>query len=127
MVPFRPRCYWLPTIRIRGSVTVLLDRLYTAEYGINDAFDRSVMCMHVGKMLGGNSAFAHAFFCYLGSYMSENGGWKDDIVNQGHPGEKRDTRVRRPEVGIGFSGSFTGTRAGSDRAGSGIIAPPAST
>jgi hypothetical protein len=41
----------------------LLDGLYKAEYGINDAFGRSVMCMHDGKMLGGNSAFAH-----LGTY-----------------------------------------------------------
>jgi hypothetical protein len=35
----------------------LLDGLYNVEYGVNDAFGRSVMCMHAGKLLGGNSAF----------------------------------------------------------------------
>src|SRR6202011_2250636 len=47
----------------------LLDGLYKAEYGINDAFGRSVMCMHAGKMLGGNSAFAH-----LGTYQQQSDG-----------------------------------------------------
>jgi hypothetical protein len=47
----------------------LLDGLYKAEYGINDAFGRSVMCMHAGKMLGGNSAFAH-----IGTYRESDGG-----------------------------------------------------
>ena len=42
----------------------MLDGLYKVEYGVNDAFGRSVMCMHDGKMLGGNSAFAH-----LGTYQ----------------------------------------------------------
>ncbi len=47
----------------------MLDGLYKAEYGVNDAFGRSVMCMHAGKLLGGNSAFAH-----LGTYREENNG-----------------------------------------------------
>ena len=47
----------------------MLDGLYKVEYGVNDAFGRSVMCMHAGRLLGGNSAFAH-----LGSYHQESDG-----------------------------------------------------
>ena len=47
----------------------MLDGLYKVEYGVNDAFGRSVMCMHAGKLLGGNSAFAH-----LGTYREESNG-----------------------------------------------------
>lgn len=47
----------------------MLDGLYKVEYGVNDAFGRSVMCMHAGKLLGGNSAFAH-----LGTYQEESDG-----------------------------------------------------
>jgi hypothetical protein len=47
----------------------LLDGLYKVEYGVNDAFGRSVMCMHAGKLLGGNSAFAH-----LGTYQQHSDG-----------------------------------------------------
>jgi len=47
----------------------LLDGLYKVEYGVNDAFGRSVMCMHAGKLLGGNSAFAH-----LGTYQQQSDG-----------------------------------------------------
>ena len=45
------------------GLNALLDGLYKVEYGVNDAFGRSIMCMHDGKLLGGNSAFAH-----LGTY-----------------------------------------------------------
>ena len=47
----------------------MLDGLYKVEYGVGDAFGRSVMCMHAGKLLGGNSAFAH-----LGTYREESNG-----------------------------------------------------
>ena len=58
----------------------LLDGLYKVEYGVNDAFGRSIMCMHAGKMLGGNSAFAH-----LGSYRrDQNGEIAADIVTARH-------------------------------------------
>jgi hypothetical protein len=46
------------------GISALLNGPYKVEYGINDAFGRSIMCMHDGKMLGGNSAFAH-----LGTYQ----------------------------------------------------------
>jgi hypothetical protein len=56
-----------------------LDGLYKVEYGINDAFGRSVMCMHAGKMLGGNSAFAH-----LGSYQERDDEIIAEIITQRH-------------------------------------------
>ena len=40
---------------------------YTVRFQLNDAVGRSVMYVRNGKMLGGNSAFAH-----IGSY-EENG------------------------------------------------------
>ena len=49
------------------------------EYGVNDAFGRSVMCMHAGKLLGGNSAFAH-----IGSYHEDNGGIDAEIITERH-------------------------------------------
>jgi hypothetical protein len=57
----------------------MLDGLYKVEYGVNDAFGRSVMCMHQGKLLGGNSAFAH-----LGSYQEIGGEISAEIITQRH-------------------------------------------
>jgi hypothetical protein len=57
----------------------LLDGLYKVEYGVNDAFGRSVMCMHHGKMLGGNSAFAH-----LGSYRRDGDEVAAEIITERH-------------------------------------------
>jgi hypothetical protein len=54
-------------------VSSLLDGLYKVEYGVNDAFGRSIMCMHEGKLLGGNSGFAH-----LGTYHRDG----DEVVGQ---------------------------------------------
>jgi len=57
----------------------LLDGLYKAEYGVDDAFGRSIMCMHEGRMLGGNSAFAH-----LGTYQEQGGEILGDVITQRH-------------------------------------------
>jgi hypothetical protein len=57
----------------------MLDGLYKVEYGVNDAFGRSVMCMHRGKLLGGNSAFAH-----LGTYQETGGEITAEIITQRH-------------------------------------------
>ena len=58
----------------------MLDGLYKVEYGVNGAFGRSVMCMHAGKLLGGNSAFAH-----LGSYEQHSDGEiSAEIITQRH-------------------------------------------
>lgn len=57
----------------------MLDGLYKVEYGINDAFGRSIMCMHDGKMLGGNSAFAH-----LGTYCERDGEIVAEVITERH-------------------------------------------
>jgi hypothetical protein len=57
----------------------LLDGLYKVEYGVNDAFGRSIMCMHEGRMLGGNSAFAH-----LGTYRREGEEIAAEIITERH-------------------------------------------
>jgi hypothetical protein len=55
----------------------LVNGLYKAEYGVNDAFGRSIMCMHNGKLLGGNSAFAH-----LGTYQEIGGEIVGEVITQ---------------------------------------------
>src|SRR5207249_6581460 len=60
-------------------VSSLLDGLYKVEYGVNDAFGRSIMCMHNGKLLGGNSAFAH-----LGTYQESGGEILGEVITQRH-------------------------------------------
>ncbi|WP_445221922.1 GrlR family regulatory protein [Bradyrhizobium sp. Pa8] len=57
----------------------MLDGLYKVEYGINGAFGRSIMCMHNGKMLGGNSAFAH-----LGTYDVRDGAIEANVITERH-------------------------------------------
>ena len=57
----------------------MLDGLYKVEYGINDAFGRSIMCMHDGKMLGGNSAFA-----FVGNYSDRGDGIHVKVSTQRH-------------------------------------------
>ena len=57
----------------------MLNGLYKVEYGVNDAFGRSIMCMHNGKMLGGNSAFAH-----LGTYQESGEEIVGEVITQRH-------------------------------------------
>ena len=57
----------------------MLNGLYKAEYGVNDAFGRSIMCMHNGKLLGGNSAFAH-----LGTYQESGDEILGEVITQRH-------------------------------------------
>jgi hypothetical protein len=57
----------------------VLDGLYKVEYGVNDAFGRSIMCMHDGRMLGGNSAFAH-----LGTYRRDGEEIAAEIITERH-------------------------------------------
>ena len=46
----------------------MLEGFYKVRFQVNDAVGRSVMYMHDGKMLGGNSAFAH-----IGTYHVADG------------------------------------------------------
>lgn len=57
----------------------MLDGLYKVEYGINDGFGCSIMCLHDGKMLGGNSGFAH-----LGSYVERDGQIIAQVITERH-------------------------------------------
>jgi hypothetical protein len=60
-----------------------------------------VMLLHDGRILGGD-----AFFYYLGTYTSENGRWKGQILNQEHTPAKGEHPIFGGyEVGIGFSGT----------------------
>lgn len=57
----------------------MLNGLYKVEYGVGGAFGRSIMCMHNGKMLGGNSAFAH-----LGTYEVRDGAIEANVITERH-------------------------------------------
>jgi hypothetical protein len=60
-----------------------------------------VMLLNDGRILGGDASFY-----YLGTYTSENGRWKGQILNQEHTPAKGENPVfGGHEVGIGFSGT----------------------
>jgi hypothetical protein len=54
-----------------------LDGLYKVEYGVTDAFGRSVMCMHAGKLLG-------KFTAHLGTYRQESNEIVAELITQRH-------------------------------------------
>jgi len=58
----------------------LLKGFYKCEYGfVGDRLMRSVMYVHEGRMLGGNSAFAHD-----GTYHEDNGEIVAEIISRRH-------------------------------------------
>jgi len=60
-----------------------------------------VMLLNNGRILGGDASFY-----YLGTYTSENGRWKGQILNQEHtPSMGENSIFGGHEVGIGFSGT----------------------
>ena len=60
-----------------------------------------VMLLNDGHILGGDASFY-----YLGSYTSENGRWKGQILNQEHtPARGENPVFGGHEVGIGFAGT----------------------
>ena len=60
-----------------------------------------VMLLDQGRILGGD-----AFFYYIGTYTSEGGRWKGQILNREHTPAKGENPVfGGHEVGIGFSGT----------------------
>lgn len=87
-------------VREGGAV----DGLYSIQLRLLDGVDgglTGVMLLKNGRILGGD-----AFFYYLGSYTSENGRWKGQIVNQEHtPAKGQNPIFGGREVGIGFSGT----------------------
>jgi hypothetical protein len=66
-----------------------------------------VMLLLDGRILGGD-----AFFYYLGSYSSEPGRWKGEMVNQEHtPAKHAKPLFGGHQVGIGFAGTWEGEHA----------------
>lgn len=57
----------------------MLRGLYSCEYGIGDAVGRSVMHADAGKLLGGNSGFAHT-----GTYREIDGEIVAEIITERH-------------------------------------------
>lgn len=57
----------------------MFNGFYKCEFTVNDAVGRSVMYVNGGRMLGGNSAFAH-----IGSYDEADGEIVSDITIQRH-------------------------------------------
>jgi hypothetical protein len=87
-------------------VVALLDGLYKVEYGINDAFGRSIMCMHDGKLLGGNSAFAH-----LGTYVERAGEIIAEVITERHNEDPHYKPLMGADVaGISVRGRSDGNR-----------------
>jgi hypothetical protein len=58
---------------------VLLEGFYKVRFHLNDAAGRSVMYAHAGRMLGGNSSFAHS-----GTYRECEGEIIAEITTQRH-------------------------------------------
>ncbi|MGH6741020.1 MAG: GrlR family regulatory protein [Bradyrhizobium sp.] len=82
----------------------VVNGLYSIQLRMLDGVDgglTGVMLLNNGRILGGD-----AFFYYIGSYTSENGRWKGQILNQEHTPAKGENPVfGGREVGIGFSGT----------------------
>ena len=81
---------------INGLYSIHLRMLDGVEGGLT-----GVMLLNEGRILGGDASFY-----YIGSYTSENGRWKGQILNQEHTPAKGENPVFGGyEVGIGFSGT----------------------
>lgn len=82
----------------------VVNGLYSMHLRVLDGVDgglTGVMLLNSGRILGGD-----AFFYYLGSYTSESGRWKGQILNQEHtPAIGQNPVFGGREVGIGFSGT----------------------
>ena len=82
----------------------IVNGLYSIHIRMLDGVDgglTGVMLLNNGRILGGD-----AFFYYLGTYTSENGRWKGQILNQEHTPAKGENPVfGGHDVGIGFSGT----------------------
>jgi hypothetical protein len=82
----------------------IVNGLYSIHIRMLDGVDgglTGVMLLNAGRILGGD-----AFFYYLGTYTSENGRWKGQILNQEHtPAREENPIFGGHEVGIGFAGS----------------------
>jgi len=87
---------------INGLYSIHLSMLDGVEGGLT-----GVMLLNEGRILGGDASFY-----YIGSYTSENGRWKGQILNQEHTPAKGENPVfGGHDVGIGFAGTCDGEGA----------------
>ncbi|MBI5319290.1 GrlR family regulatory protein [Bradyrhizobium sp.] len=87
---------------VNGLYSIHVRMLDGVEGGLT-----GVMLLNNGRILGGDASFY-----YLGTYTSENGRWKGQILNQEHTPSVRENPVfGGHEVGIGFSGTCDGRGA----------------
>jgi T3SS negative regulator,GrlR len=88
----------------------IVNGLYSIHIRMLDGVDgglTGVMLLNDGRILGGD-----AFFYYLGTYTSQNGRWKGQILNQEHtPARGENAVFGGHEVGIGFAGTCDGEGA----------------
>jgi len=81
---------------VNGLYSVRIRMLDGVEGGLS-----GVMLLNDGHILGGDTSFY-----YVGSYTSENGRWKGQILHQEHTPAKAEHPIfGGHEVGIGFSGT----------------------
>ena len=85
----------------------IVNGLYSIHIRMLDGVDgglTGVMLLSDGRILGGDASFY-----YLGTYTSQNGRWKGQILNQEHSSARGENPVfGGHEVGIGFSGTCDG-------------------
>ena len=81
---------------VNGLYSIHIRMLDGVEGGLT-----GVMLLNEGRILGGDASFY-----YIGSYTSEKGRWKGQILNQEHtPARSENPVFGGHEVGIGFSGT----------------------
>jgi T3SS negative regulator,GrlR len=81
---------------VNGLYSIHIRMLDGVEGGLT-----GVMLLNDGRILGGDASFY-----YLGTYTSEKGRWKGQILNQEHtPARGENPVFGGHEVGIGFSGT----------------------
>ena len=82
----------------------IVNGLYSIHIRMLDGVDgglTGVMLLNDGRILGGDASFY-----YIGTYTSENGRWKGQILNQEHtPARGENPVFGGHEVGIGFPGT----------------------
>jgi hypothetical protein len=82
----------------------IVNGLYSIHLRMLDGVDgglTGVMLLNNGRILGGDASFY-----YVGTYTSEKGRWKGQILNQEHtPSVGENPSFGGHEVGIGFSGT----------------------
>lgn len=81
---------------VNGLYSIHLRMLDGVEGGLT-----GVMLLNNGRILGGDASFY-----YIGTYTSENGRWKGQILNQEHtPSVGENPVFGGHDVGIGFAGT----------------------